>query len=1028
MMVPPQFPVGHGMPMVPIPPTGAQRALWEPTDNPKRGSMEPTFPQSKPDKRQPRSKPSSPQKVDSRTEELRTKEDWRSKPPSEEAIEHDVEEDTAPADVASNHSSQGSRSIVVCLPSPQKACERTGEVDSTAETTQGEMVTLNKVQGGVRASEDTASQTTDIAEAANETTVTTTPTAAASAPAPASAPEEIAEQSPVSEKEGTTKEVKPLAPKASEVQTLSRASGRQYQKKKNKRATILPSMAESSDDPAAGPSDHGYRKTTNDLSSAVEAVWLPLETGTVVRHKQPRATLLSSWTAETCKAEAETTTDTNRAAFDMAPDDRLRELTALMQEEQKMGAMKMLDAALDHIREGKGKENTRTIILEESKQPPKKKTRPQKQEAKTQGGLSPGRATLADDQPRRGPSPSSTSSQHTTRTGPSSRGPSPAMMQNPDEPTSSRSSTTKPKNKKNQRYKNRKATHNSSEHSEGQAKSDEVLQAKPDQAARPETTMPKESGIEKRPVPEAIATTCETRSANEASRGAGASQSVPMTTGKEAYRAHNGGSLRMKKNRSPEKGSHPQHAPLHERNSMLSGASTMPTIFEPSSNQLHHDPSLFQDQKSVIDELRRLGVTPNIQPNAYMPSSGVPHAWTGAAKKTEDPFTTGQAHTTSKPWIKDHAIRTPREASKKQHNHNDRSPTPSPNKKTQHPETKTELSATAPTFVSSRPTSPVPPSKKLDPSVRPFASSLPPSPAQSIVQGRDPPAAAEHAAKNQANKKTLFPGSSTGVDKRFVTPADQIVDPLTLKQPGAPAREKKTGFSSSGGAGDGPTTDPTNTNHMRAVAEKQPPQPPPPPPPQPSAAGPKDTSSTASQRQGEAHDKKASNRNTKKQAVVEDTATKKTTIAHLFTEPAPPLNRDHFPTLGEAAAAAAETTSSKMKRATSLVAKRSSPSGRTTTAAGVSPEASKPAQQSTVAREDSNKVAKKKQPGDKALEGAADQGEWQLVVGAKKNNNQNPAARAPSGFGGGGGVGWSGSWRRRVLGRNTASFEERKGG
>lgn len=1076
-MIPQQFPVGNNVSFVPVPSTPPQRTLWEPTAKPPRGSTEQALPAKVVEKPRSQMKPNSPTKKEGRAEELRMKEDWRSKPPSEEAIEEDGEDESVAVDTVSNHSSQGSRSIIVCLPSPQKANKHKDSDNGAAEKLQPDVVDVGDVQAETQLNKSMASSRTIFPDPRDEQP----PAVTTAATAPPVVTEAAAEQkATTTDEESVVEEAKPSTKDASEVKTLDKAAGRQHsEKNKNKRAAAeekaAPDTTEPSGDLAPRTSTCSYRKTTTDLSAAVTTLWLPSDTGTVVRRKQPRPALPPSWIIGTPKDEQATNSSsstTKKADSEEMPGERLLSLRKLMEENEKNeAAKKMIDVALDHLELKMEKvdedEGEASAHVEEPQQTPKKKAK-HKKEWKAQGG------TPADAQPH-GPFPPASS--HATASS-ASRGPSP-VMQSHDHSTASRGSTTqssknnkKKKFNSNKRYKNRIVANTSSGLSGGQAKSDgsqdEMGQSTGSSSGQPVTKAAPRTKLQ----PEAAEFTMPSGAAGPSGTCQGNTladaETIPKPN-KDGYRANNGGSLRMKKNRSPEKAKIMTAAPPQERDSPSKrGASTMPTIFEPPSSNNNEEfksgspeANLFVDQKSFVNDSKRQEATPTppAPTDAHDASAGsqlTPRSWSGVVKN-EDPFTaageggainttTTEATTTTKGWIKDgNAARSP----KKQPN--DASPTPSPEKKThKHTKNNTKLSATAPLFVYSRPTSPAPTKTKLNPFVQPFATSVPSSPAQSVVAGKDKanivatagkvgtdgPSVGAQSAEPKAekkekvphhSKKPSLPGHSTEVDKRFVTPANQIADPMKMTQPGAPLREKTNTTSGSANSQPADQIPVNNPQRIPVVEEAEQNK------PKEARTSPKTTAETATaavpkdvpaenQREVSA-DKKtksAANNNDKKKAE----PVKKMTAAEIAAEEAvPPINNnDNFPALGEAAAVNSE---GKKKRAASIVKSGTPPA--------TSPGAkATPIQSAARAADDRAKIS----PGTGAAKTAArptvattktettkktekDQDGWELV-----GSNKKTPSRAPSGRSGRGGS-WRGVGR---FGRGLGAGDERKGG
>lgn len=958
-MIPQQFPVAATMPMVPLPLMKPQRKLWEPPVNPRKGSLEPTFP-PRTEKRRPQSKSNSPQKAETRAEELLTKEDWRSKPPSEEAIDDDGEDEAVAADTVSTHSSLGSRNIVVCLPSPQKINKRIDSEHEIGEKAPNQVAATSEARPEIQVDLGIASSRTMSPELCD-----TAPPATAPATDEHAAVKAIEGEKPANDKQVTMEIPSISTENTGRVRTFSKASGQSYQRKnKNKRAPDddkpTPNVHAPIDDRATEAPGRGYRKTTSDLSSAVTAVWLPTMSETVVRHKKPRAPIPSDWLTEASKDDPEPSASRPRAAFEQSASDRLLELTELIREKEvHESTLKMMDAAFRQAAMPDGDEGSKSV--EEAQPPPKKKPKFKKGR----------KAQSAEAQKPRPLSPSS--SHHTVETA-SSRGPSPAM-QSHDDSAALPNSKPKPIHKHNsKRYKKmRRMARVPSDFSEGPAKSSGPQDTQSQGASSGGSPM-KELEPQQHTMPS------RTRDSEGTAEGKIAEDDSASRPSRETYRAHNGGSLRMKKNRSPEKAM-TTDAPQERDSPSKRGASTMPTIFEPPNA------STVRDQETSVKDSKKLEATPKAESDTNVGSELTPRSWSSVFKN-EDPFTASESVVpTPKAWIKDSKARSPQKSTQES------SPTPSPGKKAGHKHTKskTKLSATAPLFVSSRPTSPVLAKVKLNASVQPLTTtSLPPSPARSGIADNGNAESSTSTEKTAVNeltvvaqsiasehilhhaKKPSLPGQSTGLDKRFITPADQIADPRKLAQPGAPAREKKTTGSGQG----------------------------------------MDSNSKGNKKKTE----------TGKKAKASGVA---------VAESAPSMSNDNFPTLDEAAAV---DSAGKKKRAASI-AKKATPSTTTSSASastaahpppGASPATTTSPDERTLTPSGQVGAAKPAKPtetmhksknnDDRHQSDSEEAGEWRVVSSSKKGSSNGRGGRGGSLRGG------------RFMRGFSGPSDERKGG
>ncbi|KAH8758896.1 hypothetical protein F5883DRAFT_565206 [Diaporthe sp. PMI_573] len=147
----------------------------------------------------------------------------------------------------------------------------------------------------------------------------------------------------------------------------------------------------------------------------------------------------------------------------------------------------------------------------------------------------------------------------------------------------------------------------------------------------------------------------------------------------------------------------------------------------------------------------------------------------GPRSKSDDPFTSAKGESQEEGWLRDKAVKTPQKPSSEPASHQT-SPTPSPEKKADRQGIRNKLNAAA---------------KAFEP------SSIPASPAASVASVLSAKAIPFHT------KKPALPGQKGPVEQRFITPAEQVVDPTTVTQPGPPAKEKKRGGPAPDRGGDG---------------------------------------------------------------------------------------------------------------------------------------------------------------------------------------------------------------------------------
>ncbi|KKY33895.1 hypothetical protein UCDDA912_g06140 [Diaporthe ampelina] len=257
-----------------------------------------------------------------------------------------------------------------------------------------------------------------------------------------------------------------------------------------------------------------------------------------------------------------------------------------------------------------------------------------------------------------------------------------------------------------------------------------------------------------------------------------------------------GGSLCVKKDRSPRKPPQKSNCSDEEEPPRKQAPTDLRDVFElpadTDSNQFSPEASLFPNQKFTIDKVKRYSAmaTPpttqqsdvrHRQPSAMsfpthdarialplLPPNSKLSAWAsvaarGARSKSDDPFTSVKGEPQREDWLGDKGVKTPQKPSSEPTSHQT-SPTPSPEKKKDRQGGRSRLNAAA---------------KAFEP------SSIPPSPTPSVVS-----VLSSKAIPCQVKKPSL-PGQKGPIEQRFVTPAEKVIDPTTVTQPGPPAKEKK---------------------------------------------------------------------------------------------------------------------------------------------------------------------------------------------------------------------------------------------
>lgn len=843
----PSFNPGNSMPFQPMPPAPSQRQLWVPPASAYHHSAA----SSSLVQVEQRNAPTySLGMTAPRREEILQKEDWRSKPPSEEALSDDGG-DVAVTDTASNHSSQGVRSIKVSLPSEdgsaREAVSRSSSRSASPEV-DGKPQEISQEPSGDKAetgepgtSQDSGKEGIANSEPREDTV--------------ASEPEVVTddrERSATSSRTITPEAVEPvethkkkkapkagqdphrkLAEKASSKKAAEQDAPRIPQKAKvsgyRKTTADLTAPVESFEDSTTQGS---YRKTTHQLSSAVEQIGYAV--GTVIRHKPSRSPLPTRWAPDESTPKADPPI---KEAVDISGiRARFGEIgTEITLDELLSRSHQLLEAQASDATEPPAK----TKQAPQTYQPKKNSLKTKKGKARGVDSHPATRSNTPFETQPRGPSPASNHPPAAAaETASSPSGPSPTMQNSSNNTNDSNRSeectgTTKKKSKSKGK---RKPTQTASEFSNGLAKSSGSQDNK-EQDTRQGSPSKKPKTSQLGPV--------EEKDQVEGLKVVADSQNKPdeqhNASNNGKYRANNGGSLRMHKSRAPAKGD----------------AISLCTIFEPPTKEakdVSPDANLFPQQKFSIDQARKAGPPPKMSLDANTqqigatkntrngtkdlhtfpqtkPISKQPSVdWAAVVRgslhsgKNDDPFSPGKRERIPQEWIQKSTQKSKPQADDVKTPRDDTSPTPSPDKKSQRPmKSKSKLNATARSFTSSRTSSPAA-KLRLDPTAKEFTSSRPSSPALSVVSAagctggstvnlkeNEPPqpttrsvlpkqprlndSTGKDPTQGHAKKPSL-PGQSTGIDKRFVTPAEQVLDPTKISQPGPPAKEKKNGGGS----------------------------------------------------------------------------------------------------------------------------------------------------------------------------------------------------------------------------------------
>lgn len=968
--------------------------------------------------------------------ELLLKEDWRSKPPSEEIIS-DTSYDVAVTDTTSNHSSQGVRSIKVCLPNESGSSRSASpEIDSQiCEQVHKDSNAENYPKFGKKSLESASTSRTVTPEVilpAEKTHSSEKESISPMAPAETvdltteiNTTTDEANPEKAIKKNLQDKDIKGNVPKNIAGKSQPKQSTDKKASSYRKTMTDLASPIDKLEQTA--PGSGSYRKTAAELSSAAEAFYCQNDSGTVIRRKQPRSPLPKEWAYDTSDNQIQGILE--GVTYLSRIGDRFSEISQKLESAVAEDSSDTMAANAD--------ENQAVQVSDraaDAQQQPKKKGKGKKGSAQDRAS----QCNTPTDIGSRGPSPSfhQPSLKSVTTNASSSRCSSPVVHNNDD--VSLEASQQPKKKKNNNRNKKRKITQAAPELSKelAQGGDKQGIQSHGARLGSPK----KNSKMTEECEPAGKHVTAGSPTQGKVSENMDGDVSFGGSN-----KENSGGSLRMRKIRSPKKAGE-KDISQEPKSSEIQSTAILPITFElptKEAKDVSPDANSFQNQKSTIDELRKMGGMPNLQQNTTshvsvknsavdcgrmsnsnscprISSDTTSRSWSGIVK-SEDPFTTVvKVEVTAQDLTKSKGIRSPQMENKRIHN---TSPTPSPKKSQKSTQGKKKLSAIAQSFVKSNPASPATRQLKLNPTAQPFTIPLPSSPAPSVVSVQDrtancikvemsradqPAAVVTYSARPTTEtkniprhaKKPSLPGQPSGVDKRFVTPADQVLDPKKVAQPGPPMKEKKaTGNGSRNGPL--PNRNPNSIPITSTAAEAA---------DDPKAVPPQGTTPEVIKIQ------KEPTRDNSKANKVEPAKTGRKTAAEVASASVPSMNNNNFPTLGEAATAdpagrkrrAASIVKSGIPVVSSAAIPATAPKQKLDTKVGgpsgpVSRERVVSAAPSVPATADT-KQQKKQGEGDG----------WRIVSSSKKSNNM--ATR------GGGRGGWRGG-----RGRGPVS-EDRKGG
>lgn len=731
--------------MVPLPQQPTNRGLWKPDSADQN---------RKPSKTEPRFKKGleyQPKTYPKRTDGVTAlKEDWRSKPPAEEVIEDISSDEAAAADSLSNVSSQGARGIKVCLPN---------------ETGSSRSRSVSPHSGDVPSDEQVRKDSPELRECVSQEDGQAERGAVQDSEA-----EAVAKYNgPVSS--GYRKATAQLAVPVEEFHPAVIAEQAQPMEKHIKE----------------GPTS--YNKVTSELTEATEN----FDINTVIRHKSPRSPLPKEW-MDTREQESSSLQD------------RFVALSGALQLEalgQQVEALVAEGTSVEMAPESSKAEEAPTQKYKAKKQW-NKGGKAKRTKSKASNSISTSTSSSATPVEAHSRGESQASNNRPVSQTSNSRPESAAGMTTHESPKRSQPATKK-KNNKSQRKRKQPFTAETSAAPAGKTKStgpeDQVraVSVKESPTKKPKTQHSgPTAGTQGQAEPESI-------------ESAGSIQSRSVVnkqddSKKPSTEIDADGSVCVEKDWSPQK-------PLQksdcsdEQNSLQKQAPTdLKVAFEiPAGKDHNHcspEANLFPNQKFTIDKVKRdsaMATPPTTkepdvrhrQPSAMhfttkdarialplLPPNSKPTGWSsvsarGPRSKSDDPFTTvkGEAHLEG--WLRDNAVKTPQKPSSEPTSHQT-SPTPSPKKQTDRQGGTSRLNAAA---------------KSFEP------SSIPPSPTLSVVSATAIPF---------HTKKPSLPGQKGPVEQRFVTPAEQVVDPITVTQPEPPTKEKKrVGPAPDRGAGGG---------------------------------------------------------------------------------------------------------------------------------------------------------------------------------------------------------------------------------
>lgn len=482
------------------------------------------------------------------------------------------------------------------------------------------------------------------------------------------------------------------------------------------------------------------------------------------------------------------------------------------------------------------------IAMEQNSGPSRRRTKSKKKK-KSQGARSQltSRSETPIETQSRGPSPALEQSVSAATSDDILRKDSSTKLQNNQ---ASFEGSSQPKKTKNKQSKKTKQPQLVTEVLEGQAKSggsgDQKKQEGVSTSSLGKTEAPQGDRAE----------ICATVASNTVANPRVPSVTNPDKASKPKFRSNTtGGSLRMPKNRSAKKGSQ-KSAPLDtiEREESATGeVPSLSSVFEPPIKEIKDAPlktNASTDQKRIVGDASKpeastisLKLSRDIDHRVALPRFALPlqqvarstktgGSWASVAKgavsqasKTDkinnnDPFTADKEQVALGDFIKAENLKSAQKAGEHKEKGVSRdksSPTPSPEKysRRQNATTKSQLNAAVRSFnpLASCTTPTTLAKQRLNPNAATF--SLASSASQSVNSAQAPasdqsvaiekPIVAEQQMpipdRNSDKKRHAKTASLTGptgkTEKRFITPAEQVLDATKVVQPPPPSKEGK---------------------------------------------------------------------------------------------------------------------------------------------------------------------------------------------------------------------------------------------